>query len=238
MLEAPISLQPGAHCARSPLVCWSGQHFGTVLAYLHGEQVDMVCSRSLVDEANYYQLDGLLKELTSPQGSSVVERGTARSLEHYCEVLRHSIGCDVIDAVEDALIDMCMRAPANHMHDQDISSAQCSNALDLNSYKSQRHVELRMMKSEFESPICTSHWGEQIRLFGVHHPAHQLTGADAANFTKILYKCYGVIVKDLEKKGFTVSVLAPQIYHRSTHQRNYNFNDMSTTISICPIWSA
>ena len=34
----------------------SGQHLGTVLAYLRGEQVDMVCSRSLIDEANYYQV--------------------------------------------------------------------------------------------------------------------------------------------------------------------------------------
>ena len=37
----------------------SGQHFGTVLAYLRGEQMAMVCSRSLIEEeeeANYYQV--------------------------------------------------------------------------------------------------------------------------------------------------------------------------------------
>ena len=34
----------------------SGQHFGTVLAYLRGEQVDMLASRSLIEEAKYYQV--------------------------------------------------------------------------------------------------------------------------------------------------------------------------------------
>ena len=34
----------------------SPQHFGTVLAYLRGEQVDMLASKSLIEEAKYYQV--------------------------------------------------------------------------------------------------------------------------------------------------------------------------------------
>lgn len=34
----------------------SGQHFGTVLAYSRGEQIDMLASKSLIEEAKYYQV--------------------------------------------------------------------------------------------------------------------------------------------------------------------------------------
>ena len=51
----------------------SGQHFGAVLSYLHGEKVDMLATRSLVEEAKYYQA-GFVKSNYS----------LARKLDHIC----------------------------------------------------------------------------------------------------------------------------------------------------------
>ena len=177
------------------------------------------------------QLEGLLNELTSPQGSSVLQRGTAPSLEQCCEVLRHSVGCDVIDAVEDALVNLCMRGPVHQGEHPDINFTHCSNALNFDSYTSERGVDLWMMKSEFETAICTRRWQEQIRLASAYYPNDQITGADAANFTKVMYKCYSIIVQDLWDKGFTL-VMSNSRFH-SGHNRRLGY-DMSIQIFIRP----
>lgn len=126
-------------------------------------------------------------------------------------MLRYDVGCDIIDAVEAALIDLWMHARLapntdNNYYGIPVDCAQCSSVLDRSNHKATKKLDLWMYRSEFQVPICTNHWQGQIQLCICDNPADQITGADAANFVKVLYKCYGVIVKDLRKKGFHLSL--------------------------------
>ena len=190
------------------------------------------------------QLEGLIGGLTACS-----EPETASSLAHYCEILRQNVGCDVIDAVEDALVNLWASwahvprsQPEFQLHkprwgnevwtlhpivpqdgfkewvmfketvktpgqgDSFVTCSQCSSALDLSNHERICPLKLCMKKEDFERPICTKHWQGRIHLRCCENPDDQIRGADAANFAKILYKCYGIIVRDLRDKGFTMSM--------------------------------
>lgn len=186
------------------------------------------------------QLEGLIAGLTVLPGISVPEK--ALSLDHCDGVLRQDVGCDVIDAMEDALVDlwgcwahvprsqpvlvfarswgddvgkMLPVTQRDHFKEWVGSCGQnepvatcreCSSALDLSNHSAKCPLTLCMKREEFERPICTDRWQGRIRLRCCENPDDQIRGADAANFAKILYKCYGIIVKDLRDKGFTISM--------------------------------
>lgn len=162
------------------------------------------------------QLEGVLGGLMASPGSSVPE--TASSLEHCCEVLRHNVGCDVIDAVEGALMNLWAHRLGFF-----------GSTLDWSSYKSKCNLTLWMKRCEFEHPVCTDNWQSRVQLCcSPRGPQNdQIRGADAASFTKILCKCYGIIVKDLREKGFTVSM-------KLADDCNKEY-DMAAYISVCPL---
>lgn len=154
-------------------------------------------------------------------------------MEHCCELLRHSVGCDVVAAVEYALIDLWVRgrlspnAAPPCSDDRAVNCTQCASVLDSSNYKATRTLTLWTYESELQGPICTNLWRGEIHVLGCNNPAGQITGADAANFLKVLYKCYGIIVKDLRKKGFHISLESP------VNQQLCNADfDMSATINV------
>lgn len=179
------------------------------------------------------QLEGLIAGIIPSPNSSGSE--TASSLEHCCELLRHSVGCDVIDAVESSLLDLWMHRPHEPFrgctwgvdHGVYALCTQCSSVLDLNNYKRSCLLKLWMKSYEYQGPISTNHWHCQIQLCCCDNPGDQIKGADSANFAKILYKCYGVIVKDLREKGFRLSMTVPL----TTKDLNKEY-DMTTQITI------
>lgn len=165
------------------------------------------------------QLEALWERSTASQGSSVLEKPS--SLQHYCEKLRDSVGSDVIDAVEDALIRL-WTCTASHSA---FPTAPCS-AVDQTNYKVQRHMRLYAKQTEFERPIDTSHWQGPVQLCLFKKPGDQISGADAANFMKVLYQCHGIIVKDLEEMGFDLALKSSDLGSIC-----YGY-DMATDISI------
>ena len=153
--------------------------------------------------------------------------------------MRYNVGLDVINAMEDALIDLWMYArPSPNVPSHPgslnipVDCGHCSSVvLDSSNYKATQNWTLWMHSSEFQHAICTNHWEDQIQLRICQVRANQITGADPANFVKILYQCYGVIVKDLRKKGFCLSLDRPVVSEFYNQYEELEF-DMSATITI------
>ena len=140
------------------------------------------------------------------------------SLEHCCELLRHDVGADVIHAVEDALWAHAPHAPNQYLtfvgggYEIMNTAADCSqfsSALDKSNCNRCRSIDLYLTKAELQHPICTTALQDNIRLHVSEQPCNQMTGADVANFIKVLYKCYGIVVRDLREKGFEFVMKGP-----------------------------
>lgn len=65
-------------------------------------------------------------------------------MEHCCELLRHSVGCDVMAAVEDALVKLWVRGQLSpngtppYSYKDAVDCTRCSSALDSSNYKETR----------------------------------------------------------------------------------------------------
>ena len=160
---------------------------------------------------------------------------TSSSLDHFCEMLRHNVGCDLIGAVDDALINWWVSGvPVPNPETARVDSwgvveggTQCSSVLYLSNYQRQCSLTLFMNRSKYERPICTDHWQGCIQLYCSDKPDYRIRGADAANFAKVVYKCYGIIVRDLRDKGFTIFM--------SFKRYNDKRYDLAARITIRPI---
>lgn len=128
----------------------------------------------------FTQLEGIIGPLAALPGSSMPE--TASSLDHFCELLRHNVGCDVVGAVEDALINWWVSGvPVPNPSTARVDNwgaveggTQCSSALDLSNYQRQCSLTLLMNRDKYERPICTDHWQGRIQLCCCDNPEHRI----------------------------------------------------------------
>ena len=153
------------------------------------------------------QLDGMVDKLQgglSPQlrGSASCHATTYSDLD---AMARQEVGPEVLEAVEEALVGLLETVPhaknrawglSHHYHSSGeigVDCQQCSGPFDLKNCCNTKQWKLWMPKTAFETSICTSSWNNTVHLSAGRDQTRLVSGADAGNFGKVLYKYHGII---------------------------------------------